>query len=176
MATSKALKSTLEALPDDETRKNYKDLAAKNLVEAVKCRGMELFEVPHFDPWMTRCTRFAPGHVLISLRHPETRAIDCGIELNFRDPDRLHCFYSMMFKLAGPVTGLIYGAPFALAVILAGVLEEATYLNVDYFLLQKKSKKEIRSRAKPVRLKGGNDKQRAMSARLYIDSLVEAEI
>ncbi len=90
-----------------------------------------------------RLTRSAPGHVLISSRHPETRAIDQGTELNFSDPHRLHRFYSQAFRAAGPLLAFARQPSLALAVILPGVLEDLVDTGIDFHLLHAKAADEI---------------------------------
>jgi len=166
--TARALSATLSALPQ-EKRDLYKAMAANHLVEALDCPGFELYEVMSFTPWMWRYTRSAPGHVLISFRHPATRAMAEGIELNFTDPTKLHNWYQVIF--AGGAASLAGFPPLALVVIAAGLLEQSTFLGVDSHVLRPKAEQEMLQHAKRVRLERGTSAERLKSSRTYIDSL-----
>lgn len=168
--TARALSATLSALPQ-EKRDLYKAMAAGHLVEALDCPRFELYEVTSFTPWMWRYTRSAPGHVLISFRHPATHAIAEGIELKFTDPTKLHNWYQVIFT--GTAAGLAGVPPLALAVIAAGLLEQSTFLGVDSHVLRPKAEQDMVQHAKRVQLERGTNAERLKSARTYIDSLVE---
>jgi hypothetical protein len=169
--TVKSILETLQALPED-CREKYKDMAARHLVETVSCPGVELYKVKQFAPWMWRLTRSAPGHVLISLRHPQTRAIDEGLELNFDNPQKVHEFYQIIFGVAAGLAGLSALPPLALASVLAGVVEWALFRKIDSRLLYSNAERDMSSHSERVKLSGTDPESRLLSARRYIDLLL----
>ena len=167
--TADAMRATIAALPE-RSRNAYGNLAAQHLAEAVECPGFELYEVAEFCPWMWRYTRSAPGHVLISFRHPETRAIAHGLELNFTNPAKLHAFYTCVFTGAGLATrGSSF---FAKEVMIAGALEGMAYSCVEHRVLRAKAEEEARQHAARVQIEGATRAQRVANAREYICGLL----
>ena len=168
--TREVIESTLSALPVDK-HAVYKEMAATCLAEAAKCPGFELYEVDKFAPWMWRLTRSAPGYVLISLRHPDTRAIDEGIELTFRDPGKLHEFYQGVFNISAGVVAPV-AWPLALAFIVAGVGERYFFRDLDESLLHKNAEEDMRTHSKRVRIGEAEVDWNLRSAKQYIETLI----
>jgi hypothetical protein len=165
--TGAALANTLAALPEDK-QEAYKRLAADLLAEALQCPRFELYEVQSFEPWMWRYTRSAPGHVLISLRHPETRSITEGIELNFKDIDSRRRWFQRVFRWAGVVPGL------AIPVAVAGEAEDLLFEHVDKRLIRREAEEDILRVSKRVHLEGDGPKNKRKSAYEMIEQLSSA--
>lgn len=169
--TGEAIRSTLNALPDDK-RAIYMDMAASCLVNAIKCPGVELYEVDKFAPWMWRLTRSAPGYALVSFRHRDTRAIDEGLELTFKEPKRLHDFYQTIFGIAAALSGLNVGLPLALTVVAAGFGEGYFFRGIDESLLRRNAEQDMLTHSKRIRIGEADNSPDLPSAKEYIESLV----
>ena len=65
------MRETLERLPNEESREEYKREAASLLQEAIDKEHFSLFAIDSFDPWMWRVSRSGPDHTLIVFRHKE---------------------------------------------------------------------------------------------------------
>lgn len=168
--TGQAIKATLEALPDTKASV-YMDLAASCLLDAVTCPRVELYEVDGFAPWMWRLTRSAPGYVLISLRHRDTRAIDEGIELTFKDPSRLHGFYQDVFRGALFASAKHEAWPLAAVAFAAGFAEKYTFQGIDQRLLRRDAEQDMLKHSKRVQIGDAEPDAQLLSAREYIKSL-----
>jgi len=155
--TAAALKNTLAALPIDK-QETYKRLAAVLVAEALECPRFELYEVESFDPWMWRYTRSAPGHVLISLRHPKTRSITEGIELNFKDIESRRRWFNRVFRWAGAIP------PLSLAVAIAGEVEDQLFGLMDRLFIRKKAEEDILNVSQKIHLEGDTVKEKQQLA------------
>ncbi len=170
--TSSSLKGTIDLLADEEKKKRYIKRAAKLLAEALEHPNFQLYAVPSFESWMTKYTRSAPGHTLISFRHPDTHSICDGIELNFRDPEKLHNWFSRIFRWVEYPAKIFL--PLEIAVMLAAESEEAVWHYVNKKILRKDLESEIRKVSIRVRLSGKNKKEKEEFAYHIINELISS--
>jgi len=168
--TSKAMKSTLSLLPDNK-KIVYKEMAAICLKETLSCPWVDVFEVEHFEPWMWRLTRSAPGYVLISLRHRETKAIDEGIELTFKSPEKTHDFYQQIFRVASLGSSMKL-PPLATSVIVAsGIAENILFKGISKTILFAEAEKDLLAHSKKIAIREHYPNLNLPSAEEYINSL-----
>lgn len=165
--TAKMMQETLDLLPD-HCRALYKRLSARLLMDALRCPNFELYEIERFDNWMWRYTRSAPGHALISLRHPDTKSISEGLEFNFKDPERIHLWYERLFLLGCTVSQ----HPLQLSVVGAAVLESIYFRYFKKIISTESVERDIRASSKRVLLRGRTASEREESAHEYISQLI----
>lgn len=167
VATRRALTATLDVLPE-EKKAQYMALAARMLCDALKCPGFELYEVQSFQPWMWRYTRSAPGHVLISFRHPQTKAIREGLEFNFTNPERLHRWFSAAFlaTTAFPVPAI------QAAAIIAGLLESTYFDMLRQTVFGRQTEAELASVSRRIRLQAIDENAKLEAASSEIEALI----
>jgi hypothetical protein len=170
-ATSKSMNETLSILTKEQ-RATYKEIAAGLLSKALDCPRFELFEVDRFYPWMWRYTRSSPGHALISLRHPETKALSEGIEFNFNNAKDLASWFQRIFRISTKVLMLVPNHPFQLTVIVAALLEGELANQVKKEFMRVDVENDARKNSKRVVLKGKTKNAKKMAARDYIESIL----
>lgn len=165
--TADALCNTLAILPEDR-KERYKRLAARLLQEALECPRFELYAVESFAPWMWRYSRSAPGHVLIVFRHPETRTISEGLELNFKDLKGLHRWFERVFRWGGTIPL----PPLQLSVMAAAELEGLLFSHIQEKIIRDRVEHDVLTASKRVLLDDDSPKAKDESAYRFIEELV----
>ncbi len=112
-------------------------------------------------------------HALISIRHPQTKALAEGIEIRFTTPERRHRWFQGIFGFAEIAACLTKLPPLTLAAIAATLqAEDLLYDHIDAQVLRKDAESDMLRCSKPVVFAGTTPTERQGEARRYIDLLL----